>query len=93
MARGLQDKGAGYDVAALEMTKWFDTNYHYIVPALASGQAFKLDASKIVAEIEEARSVRLAVVSHDDHRFVPADQRRARRACSVACRADVRKGL
>jgi 5-methyltetrahydropteroyltriglutamate--homocysteine methyltransferase len=57
MARGLQDKGAGLDVAALEMTKWFDTNYHYIVPELANGQSFKLDASKIVAELEEARAL------------------------------------
>ena len=32
MARGTQD------VAALEMTKWFDTNYHYIVPELGAGQ-------------------------------------------------------
>ena len=36
MARGLQDPGAGIDVPALEMTKWFDTNYHYIVPELAA---------------------------------------------------------
>ncbi len=57
MARGLQDKSVGLDMAALEMTKWFDTNYHYIVPELASDQSFALDASKIVAEIEEARAL------------------------------------
>ena len=44
MARGLQDSAAGVDVEALEMTKWFDTNYHYIVPELGSAQTFKLDA-------------------------------------------------
>ena len=59
MARGLQDREAGLDVAALEMTKWFDTNYHYIVPELESGQAFALDASKLLGEIEEARALGL----------------------------------
>src|ERR1700694_282926 len=57
MARGLQDRDAGIDVPALEMTKWFDTNYHYIVPELDAGQTFKLDASKMIAELEEARAV------------------------------------
>src|SRR5262245_18591417 len=31
MARGAEDKSAALDLPALEMTKWFDTNYHYIV--------------------------------------------------------------
>lgn len=57
MARGLQDRAAGVDVPALDMTKWFDTNYHYIVPELEEGQAFRLDASKILSEVDEARSV------------------------------------
>ncbi|WP_437552207.1 5-methyltetrahydropteroyltriglutamate--homocysteine S-methyltransferase [Sorangium sp. So ce367] len=57
MARGLQDRAADVDVAALEMTKWFDTNYHYIVPELEPGQRFELDAAKIVGELEEARSI------------------------------------
>ncbi|AKT38342.1 5-methyltetrahydropteroyltriglutamate--homocysteine S-methyltransferase [Chondromyces crocatus] len=57
MARGLQDRGAGVDVPALEMTKWFDTNYHYIVPELEEGQAFQLDATKLLAELEEARAL------------------------------------
>ena len=56
MARGLQDREAGIDVAALDMTKWFDTNYHYIVPELETDQSFALDASKILSEVEEARS-------------------------------------
>ena len=55
MARGLQDADTGVDLAALEMTKWFDTNYHYIVPELAADQPFALDATKIFAELEEAR--------------------------------------
>jgi 5-methyltetrahydropteroyltriglutamate--homocysteine methyltransferase len=54
MARGLQS--AGTDVAALEMTKWFDTNYHYLVPELESDQAFTLDPSRILVEIDQARA-------------------------------------
>ena len=57
MARGLQDPAASLDVPALEMTKWFDTNYHYIVPELEIAQVFTLDASKILAEIDEARAL------------------------------------
>ena len=57
VARGLQESKEGLDVPALEMTKWFDTNYHYIVPELEEAQAFALDASKIVREIDEARAL------------------------------------
>ncbi len=56
MARGLQDPALGVDVPALEMTKWFDTNYHYLVPELAADQTFRLDATRILAEIAEARA-------------------------------------
>ncbi len=38
MARGSQDKEL--DVPALEMTKWFDTNYHYLVPEFSADQTF-----------------------------------------------------
>ena len=41
---------------AMEMTKWFNTNYHYIVPELSAETSFKLDASKILAEYEEAKA-------------------------------------
>ena len=47
----------GIDVAALEMTKWFDTNYHYIVPELEVTQSFTLNASRLLGEIEEAISL------------------------------------
>ena len=53
MARGLQRPGV--DLRALEMTKWFDTNYHYIVPELQRGQAFALRGDKPLAEYREAR--------------------------------------
>jgi 5-methyltetrahydropteroyltriglutamate--homocysteine methyltransferase len=42
-------------VAAGEMTKWFDTNYHYIVPEFAADTTFALDASRLVAQLREAR--------------------------------------
>ena len=43
-------------VAAGEMTKWFDTNYHYIVPEFAADTTFRLDPSRILAQLAEARA-------------------------------------
>ena len=57
MARGAQDPSKGIDLGALEMTKWFDTNYHYIVPELEAEQRFELAPSKILSELAEARAV------------------------------------
>ncbi|MGW2205007.1 5-methyltetrahydropteroyltriglutamate--homocysteine S-methyltransferase [Streptomyces sp. NPDC001774] len=48
MARGTQE------TAPLEMTKWFDTNYHYLVPELGPGSLFSADSGKQVAELKEA---------------------------------------
>ncbi len=55
MARGEQtgDK----DVIAMEMTKWFDTNYHYIVPEFVKDQQFTLFDTKAVDEFKEALSL------------------------------------
>src|SRR3989442_3116601 len=55
MARGVQ--AAGRDVTAMEMTKWFDTNYHYIVPEFDRGQTFRLSSSKLVEEFQEAKAL------------------------------------
>jgi 5-methyltetrahydropteroyltriglutamate--homocysteine methyltransferase len=55
MARG--HKRNGHDLHALEMTKWFDTNYHYLVPELQAGQQFQLAGDKPVAEFLEARAL------------------------------------
>jgi 5-methyltetrahydropteroyltriglutamate--homocysteine methyltransferase len=52
MARGRQ--ASGVDVTAMEMTKWFDTNYHYIVPELRRDMRFELASSKPFDEYEEA---------------------------------------
>ncbi|WP_328827788.1 5-methyltetrahydropteroyltriglutamate--homocysteine S-methyltransferase [Streptomyces sp. NBC_00252] len=53
MARGTQD------VAPLEMTKWFDTNYHYLVPELGPGTVFTADSTKQVSELKEALTLGL----------------------------------
>jgi 5-methyltetrahydropteroyltriglutamate--homocysteine methyltransferase len=55
MARGAQQDGI--DVQAMEMTKWFDTNYHYIVPEFSSQQTFKLTSLKAVEQFVEAKSL------------------------------------
>jgi 5-methyltetrahydropteroyltriglutamate--homocysteine methyltransferase len=52
MARGRQ--GDGVDVTALEMTKWFNTNYHYLVPELDPDTRFSLSSSKPFDEHAEA---------------------------------------
>ena len=52
MARGIQRNG--FDITAMEMTKWFDTNYHYIVPEFDKCQEFELFSSKINDEYQEA---------------------------------------
>src|SRR6266571_2931535 len=58
MARGSQGKGGGgRDVTAMEMTKWFDTNYHYIVPEFEPGQTFHLASTKITDEFQEAKAL------------------------------------
>jgi 5-methyltetrahydropteroyltriglutamate--homocysteine methyltransferase len=43
------------DAPAMEMTKWFDTNYHYLVPEVGPNTAFRLAGDKPVAEFREAR--------------------------------------
>jgi 5-methyltetrahydropteroyltriglutamate--homocysteine methyltransferase len=64
MARGLSGHGEGCahghgggDLPALEMTKWFDTNYHYMVPEFTKGQAFSLASTKPIDEFLEAKAL------------------------------------
>jgi 5-methyltetrahydropteroyltriglutamate--homocysteine methyltransferase len=47
-------------VPALEMTKWFTTNYHYLVPELDPGQRFALSSTKTLDEFRQARSLGIA---------------------------------
>ncbi len=51
MARGNKSS------VAMEMTKWFNTNYHYIVPELSLEDNYKLNASKILNEYNEAKKL------------------------------------
>jgi 5-methyltetrahydropteroyltriglutamate--homocysteine methyltransferase len=55
MARGYQKDGL--DITAMEMTKWFDTNYHYIVPEFTANQAFKIFSENIFSEFNHARQI------------------------------------
>jgi 5-methyltetrahydropteroyltriglutamate--homocysteine methyltransferase len=55
MARGEQANGV--DVTAMEMTKWFDTNYHYIVPEFTKDTTFTLSSTKAVDEFKEAKAL------------------------------------
>jgi len=67
MARGAEGEadhadcghGCRHDagVPAAEMTKWFDTNYHYLVPELSRGQAFTLASRKVIDEFIEAKAL------------------------------------
>ena len=52
MARGFQSEKS--DVTALPMKKWFNTNYHYIVPEIEESTELRLDATKIASEYKEA---------------------------------------
>ncbi|GLR91625.1 5-methyltetrahydropteroyltriglutamate--homocysteine S-methyltransferase [Bradyrhizobium iriomotense] len=66
MARGSQDKEhdaswahvrQGLGASAQEMTKWFDTNYHYMVPEFHKAQTFRLSSRKPIEEYEEAKAL------------------------------------
>jgi len=57
MARGAQKDGI--DVTAMEMTKWFDTNYHYMVAEFTKGQKFKISCDKIFNDFLEAKKLKI----------------------------------
>ena len=48
--------GCGHNGAALEMTKWFDTNYHYLVPEFNESTSFELYSKRLLDEVSEARA-------------------------------------
>ena len=54
LARGYQKEGI--DITAMEMTKWFDTNYHYIVPEFTKNQQFSLRKNVALAYFNEAKA-------------------------------------
>lgn len=51
MARGNETS------VAMEMTKWFNTNYHYIVPEISKDTKFKLNSKKVIEEYKEAKEL------------------------------------
>ena len=59
MARGYQ--GESGDVKALAMKKWFNTNYHYIVPEIEDDTVISLDCEKLTGEYEEARELGIKI--------------------------------
>lgn len=61
VARGRARTDDATGIAAGEMTKWFDTNYHYIVPEFTADTEFNLEPSRLVAEVREARRQGMAV--------------------------------
>jgi 5-methyltetrahydropteroyltriglutamate--homocysteine methyltransferase len=56
MARGVSDSCCG-GAHAQEMTKWFDTNYHYLVPEFSADQQFQLGWEQLFEEVQEARDL------------------------------------
>ncbi len=60
MARGVTNSCCG-GAQAQEMTKWFDTNYHYLVPEFSADQQFQLSWSQLFEEVEEALALGHAV--------------------------------
>ncbi|WP_339530963.1 MULTISPECIES: 5-methyltetrahydropteroyltriglutamate--homocysteine S-methyltransferase [unclassified Pseudomonas] len=56
MARGVSDSCCG-GAHAQEMTKWFDTNYHYLVPEFSADQQFHLGWEQLFEEVQEAREL------------------------------------
>ena len=65
LARGVASEaetccgGAHHGSAALEMTKWFDTNYHFIVPEFHAGMDFHLASDRIFTQVKEAHALGL----------------------------------
>lgn len=53
--RSAHDSACSCGVQAGEMTKWFDTNYHYIVPEFSDATEFSLDASRLLDQLAQAR--------------------------------------
>jgi 5-methyltetrahydropteroyltriglutamate--homocysteine methyltransferase len=55
--RSAHDSACSCGVQAGEMTKWFDTNYHYIVPEFSASTEFALDASHLLDQLAQARAL------------------------------------
>jgi 5-methyltetrahydropteroyltriglutamate--homocysteine methyltransferase len=56
-ACGASDSAAGAERFALEMTKWFDTNYHYLVPEFSPSMSFSLSSERLFNQVAEAQAM------------------------------------
>ncbi|GHJ89336.1 hypothetical protein NliqN6_5738 [Naganishia liquefaciens] len=56
MGRGRQQLDQGIDLQACEMKKWFDSNYHFVVPEISPNTQFKLNRNQPLEEYQEAKS-------------------------------------
>ncbi len=89
---------SGKPAAACEMTKWFDTNYHYIVPELVPGQTFRIARESLFEQIQEAQALGYAVKPVIPGpltwlylaRATPTPRRRRCRQAAIAGRAAAR---
>jgi 5-methyltetrahydropteroyltriglutamate--homocysteine methyltransferase len=57
MGRGRQQLDKGIDLHAMEMKKWFDSNYHFVVPEISPSTNFKLNYNKYLEEYKEAKEL------------------------------------
>jgi 5-methyltetrahydropteroyltriglutamate--homocysteine methyltransferase len=57
MGRGRQQLDKGIDLHAMEMKKWFDSNYHFVVPEISPSTQFKLNKNKYLDEYNEAKEL------------------------------------
>jgi len=57
MGRGRQQLDQGIDLQAMEMKKWFDSNYHFVVPEISPSTNFHLNHNKALQEYEEAKAL------------------------------------
>ncbi|MBP3194207.1 MAG: 5-methyltetrahydropteroyltriglutamate--homocysteine S-methyltransferase [Cardiobacteriaceae bacterium] len=60
-ARGRSPKDSGAGVAASEMVKWFNSNYHYMVPEFHCNTEFTANTERLVAQIKEAKALGVAI--------------------------------
>jgi 5-methyltetrahydropteroyltriglutamate--homocysteine methyltransferase len=89
LARGAPGGASSSAVLPLEMTKWFDTNYHYFVPELERGMRFMLGSTKPFDELAEALALGAAGRSDRSLRRVSAATGGRRRSMGAVGRANL----
>jgi 5-methyltetrahydropteroyltriglutamate--homocysteine methyltransferase len=90
MARGVQS--GGRDVTAMEMTKWFDTNYHYLVPEFSPDQSFAASTKPVDEPGNPGIGIRQAGARGSRDSLLGKGRRRVRSARPARPVAGVRRG-